>query len=227
MEEFIQQLIENAPYLGVVGVILISGLGVPIPEDIPLLVGGYLCGTGQANIYIMLPLSFAALLGADMMLYFLGRRYGQQITAWPLFRRFLDPAHLQRAEQVFHKHGGKALFVVRFLPGIRAATFFTAGTFRIPVWKMLVFDGGAALLSAPALVLVGYFGHDYIEAVRETAAGVQIAVTITMVVLVAGFIWFKVRRHRRQLAEMEDEMQTKATAERKGTGKTRVKPQNI
>jgi membrane protein DedA with SNARE-associated domain len=225
MEQFIEQLIEQAPYLGVVGVILLSGLGLPVPEDIPLLAGGYLCGIGEANIYIMLPASFTALMTADLMLYFLGRRYGQRITAWPLFRRFLDPAHLQRAEKVFHKHGGKALFIVRFMPGVRAATFFTAGTFRIPVWKMIVFDGGAALLSAPTLVLVGYFGHEYIEAVRETAAEVQIIVTITAVALAACFIWWKVRRHRRQVARMRAELE--AEGGKTAQSPAKVKPQNV
>lgn len=226
MEQFIEQIIENAPYLGVIGVILLSGMGFPIPEDIPLLIGGYLCGIGKANIWIMLPASFAALLGADLMLYFLGRRYGQRITSWPLFRRFLNPARLQRAEKVFHKHGGKALFIVRFLPGVRAATFFTAGMFRIPTWKMIVFDGGAALLSAPALVLAGYFFADQIESVRDTAAEVQITIMAVVIVAATIFIFFKIRHHRRQQAEMQAELDIQRNEQPDAKAKTRVKPQN-
>ena len=50
MDQIVEQLIVNLPYLGVVLVLLAGGFGMPIPEDLPLLAGGYLCGRGHASV---------------------------------------------------------------------------------------------------------------------------------------------------------------------------------
>lgn len=192
----LETLLTHAPYLGVAAVLLASGFGAPIPEDIPLILGGYFCHTGHASIYIMLPLTFIAVIGADVIIYYLGRRYGQQIPRLPIIRRFLTPERLVRAQASFHKHGGKTIFVGRFLPGLRAPIFFTAGTFRISAWRFIASDGLAALISVPLLVLAGYFFGEYLDVVKRSATQLQIAVLITMVILIAAFIWYQ-RRNRR------------------------------
>ena len=89
MDHLIEQIIVHLPYLGVVFVLMLGGFGAPIPEDLPLLLGGYLCGSGQADVTIMLPVTLVAVLGADLMVYFLGRRYGHHVPKLPLLRRYL------------------------------------------------------------------------------------------------------------------------------------------
>jgi membrane protein DedA with SNARE-associated domain len=183
-------------YVSVCGVLIVSGLGLPIPEDIPLLVGGMLCGRGYANIFVMLPLTFFAVIISDLMVFTIGRVYGHHVPRLPIVRRYLTPARLARAEQAFHHHGGKTLFIARFLPGARSAIFFTAGTFKIPAWKMLAFDGSAALLSVPTLVLVGYFGAAYFEQVVEFVERTQIGLGILAALVVVGFVFWRMRRRR-------------------------------
>ena len=51
--------------------------------------------------------------------------------------------------------------------------FIAAGIFRIPLWKMLVFDGGAALISVPLWVLAGYFFGEHIPQILEYARHVK------------------------------------------------------
>ncbi len=197
MEQFANELMTHLPYVGVIGLLLISGFGLPLPEDIPLLVGGYLCAQGYANIWVMVPLSFAAVLGADCILYWLGRRYGHHVPKLPLLRRYLNEAHLTRAEASFHNHGGKTLFIARFLPGLRAAVFFTAGVFKIPFWKMLAFDGSAAVISVPALVLVTYFFADHIDQIKHWSGEAQLLLAVGMVAVIGGVVAFNVLRRRK------------------------------
>lgn len=182
------QFIEHFTYLGVLLILLGSGFGLPLPEDLPLALSGALCARGYANIWIMLPLCFAAVFGADCMLYLLGRRYGHHVSRLPLLRRYLTPHRLARAEATFHKHGGKTLFVARFLPGVRTPVFFTAGVFRLPFWKLVVFDGGAALLSVPAMVIAGFLFATHIHEIlgwidRGKYALVGLIALIILVVL--------------------------------------------
>ena len=57
-----------------------------------------------------------------------------------------------------HHYGNRILFVSRFLPGLRAPIFITAGISRkVPYWKFLLMDGSAALISVPIWVYAGYY----------------------------------------------------------------------
>ncbi len=191
MESFLQQL----PHLGVVLVLLAGGMGVPIPEDVPLLVSGYLCHLGTAQIHILLPLAFGAVVGGDLIMFSLGRRYGDRLFKLRFLSRLITEARLEKASAMFVRYGGRALFVGRFLPGVRACVFFSAGALQVPAWKMLVYDGSAALISVPTLVLATYFGGNQIDRFRAMALDVQLTLLGVVGVLGFCFWWWK----RRQL----------------------------
>ena len=196
-----QAFIEHLPYLGVVIVLLLSGFGVPLPEDIPLLVGGWVCGLGHASLWIMIPVSFMSLLGADLIVFTLGRRYGHHISKLPLIRRYLTPKRMRRARAAFRGHRGKTIFTGRFMPGLRTPIFFTAGTFGVTYTEFIIFDGLAACLSAPLLVLVGYFVGQFVglELVLALAGDVKSLLLVLPVLIVGvGVIWWI--RRRRKLA---------------------------
>ncbi len=175
-----------------------GGFGLPLPEDIPLLALGYLCYRGVIPLSVMLPLGLLGVLLGDWAMYYMGRRFGIHITKVPPFQWFLTPKRLAAAHQAFHEHGGKTLFVARFLPGIRSAVFFSAGHFRLPFWKMLVFDGGAALISVPVIVLLAYFGGAQLEKVRHWTQQGQLMLMATLVAIIACFVLIKLLRQRRQ-----------------------------
>ena len=190
----------QAPYVVICGILLISGFGLPIPEDVPLLVGGYLCGRGYANPWIMFPAAFAAILGSDAIVFWMGRLYGHHVPRIPLLRRFLTEKRLARTERLLHDHGGKFLFFARFLPGLRTPAIFTAGTFKLPYWKLLLYDGSAAILSVPVFLTLGYVFYERIDQVAEAAKTGQWGVIAALVVGLAIFIGFKVWMSKREAA---------------------------
>jgi membrane protein DedA with SNARE-associated domain len=193
-----------AVYAGVLGILLASGLGLPLPEDIPLLVGGVLCHMGHAELWIMIPSCTIAVFAADVMLYVLGRRYGHHVNRLPLLSAYLTEPRLAAAEIAFHRHGGKTLFVGRFLPGVRTAVFFTAGVFKIPFWKMLVVDGLASLVSVPALILAGYYGAKKLQQVHDWLGIANVAILVTAALSVIGYVvWRRVRRRRQAQQEAQ------------------------
>ncbi|MCX5660499.1 MAG: DedA family protein [Planctomycetota bacterium] len=192
----------NVLVILVVTLLLLGGLGLPLPEDIPLLLAGYLCYKKLASLELMLPLTFAAVVGADSFIYLMGRRYGHLVSRVPLLKHHLSPDRLARAQARFHSHGGKTLFVARFLPGLRAPVFFTAGVFKIPFWKFLVFDGTAAVLSVPLWVLLAWHFGDEIDSVRHWASDAQAVILGTLVVVIAsGLVWhFFFSQHAKEKA---------------------------
>lgn len=192
-----EALIEHLPYVGVVVILLIAGLGLPLPEDVPLIAGGIMCGLGHANIYIMLPLCLVAVLGADVLIFTMGRLHGERIRRVPFIRKYLSDERLARVAEAYHDHVGKTLFTARFMPGLRTPLFFTAGSVGISYWKLLAFDGSATLISVPILVLAGYFGADYREVIEQFARNTQLAIAGVIVLIIAGYVGIKWLRKRR------------------------------
>lgn len=195
-----QSLIVHFSYFGVVAVLLASGFGLPLPEDLPLLLGGYLCANGTARLDIMLPLVLVAVLGADCMVYVLGRVYGPAIQRMPWLQRMVGAKRLLKARTAFCAHSGKTLLCARFLPGMRTPTYFAAGAFHVPFWKMLVFDGVAAVVSVPLLVLVGYYLADHFDRAIAWARTGQIGTALVVVLVAAAFLagrWLGRRRQAR------------------------------
>ena len=100
------------------------------------------------------------------------------------------------SERLLRRRGKIVVMVARFLPGMRPPTYFTVGHSRVPFWEFLVFDGLAALLSAPLWVAAGFwFGDDIQRAAREAARFGHLilgAVAVALAVLglsVAGLLW--------------------------------------
>ena len=197
VESLLLQSSDVTGYVLIALLLLSSGVGAPMPEDIPLLIGGWLCGLEQARLPLMLPLAWFFVIAGDCVLYCLGRRYGHHVPQLPGLRRILTPHRIERTERFFQQHGGKTLFFVRFLAIIRASTWFVAGAIRIPFWKFVAYDGAAALIFAPGLVLLGWkFGprsKEIGDYVRWTQLGLTVLVFLT-VMIVLGYHLF--RRYR-------------------------------
>jgi membrane protein DedA with SNARE-associated domain len=197
MELWLAQLAGKGPYVVIFGVLLATGFGLPLPEDLPLLLAGYLAGTGAANPWIMFPGCFICIVGSDVIVYAIGRKYGHHVPKLPLLRRFLTEKRLAKTEAMLHTHGGKFIFMARFLPGLRMASFFTAGTFKIAFWRFLLYDGSAALISVPAIMGLAYVFADEIDRVREWVHGGQIVAVVVVVLAIGAFIAAKLWWGRR------------------------------
>lgn len=167
--DWLEQVAPNAPYLVIFGILLATGFGLPLPEDIPLLLAGTLCGQAadagkmHPSMWIMLPGCMIAIVGSDVLLYYLGRWFGPTIHRHPILKRIVGNRNLARARVMFKRHDAKFVFFARFLPGVRAPAFFTAGTFKMPLRKFLRWDGAAALFSAPWVMLLGFLFHDKVN----------------------------------------------------------------
>jgi len=197
MEAWITHLALHGPYIVIVGLLLLSGFGLPLPEDIPLIVAGYLCAMKYANAWFMLPALFIAIIGADSIVYFLGHHYGHHVPRLPLIKRFLTPARLGKAERLLQCHGGKFIFVARFLPGLRAPAIFTAGTFKLTYWRFIFYDGSAALISVPTIFLLAFYFACHLDKVRKWIFDGQFVTGAVLIIIIISVIAFKLLYRQR------------------------------
>jgi membrane protein DedA with SNARE-associated domain len=182
---------------GIVFSVLVGcGLGVPLPEDVCLIIGGYLVYSGSANLPLMVATGFLGILTGDSIIYWAGRRMGNRVRSdhGRYLRRLMTPPRRAKVEALFSRHGDKIIMAARFMPGVRALTFLTAGSAGMPYARFICFDGLAALASAPAFVFLGFrFGKQF-QHVIETLKRFQFATAIVLALSVCT--WLAYRRWR-------------------------------
>lgn len=204
MEEFLTHF----TYIGIVGVLIAGSFGLPLPEDIPLLLGGYMAAQGVVELEILIPLCLGAVIVGDSILWFLGNRYHWALPRLPLIGRFMSPDRLNKARKALADHGGKFLFAARFMPGLRAVCFAAAGALHVPYWKLLLYDGLAALVSVPTLILVAWYFADHIEVIKEWSLAGQLTVVAAVALVIAAVVLFK--RMRRSRVRSADQVASSA-----------------
>jgi len=145
----IEQIIEHFTYVGIFLVLFGAGLGVPIPEELPIAAAAALASQGIVKWWIALPVCFVAVVAGDIVLYWIGHHWGERILEWRLVRRILPKSREAGLLESYRRHGVKIVFTARHIMGLRAAAFLTAGIAKVPFWKFVAVDGGAALIGVP------------------------------------------------------------------------------
>lgn len=140
-----------------------SGMGVPLPEDIILIAGAYSAYKGLANPLILVVVGLVGVLLGDSFIYYLGHKFGFKIINIPIFRRVFSEARITKASNIFKKRGVKFLFIARFLAGLRAPIFFSSATLGVKFKDFILYDGIAALISVPAIIYVTFYNGEYVE----------------------------------------------------------------
>jgi len=176
------------------GMLLFSGLGVPIPEDVPLIAAGVLASQGGMGVIQASIVCSFFVLCRDLAVFTLGYRFGDVLLDGRWGRRIVRPADLQRAEARLRERGTAVVFIGRFLPGLRAAVFFAAGKARIPPLKFLAVDALAALVSIPAFVLAGYLCAANIDVLVQVLREFRILLIIGALI---GLLVVLIRLRRR------------------------------
>ena len=114
-----EHLIGQLGYLGIILILILGGLGLPIPEEAPIILAAVLSKNGQLHWLLALASCLAGVLLGDLVVYFLGFFYGEKVLSLPLTRRLLTRQRETQIKGYFHRHGYKILVSGRFVPGFR------------------------------------------------------------------------------------------------------------
>ena len=109
----------NNGYIALFTVLVVCGLGVPIPEDISLVAGGIIAGLGHAELRTMIVVGLAGVLVGDSIMFLVGYRPGPHARRLRWVARVLTPRRYARVQAKFDRYGNRMLFFARFLPGLR------------------------------------------------------------------------------------------------------------
>jgi len=176
-------LIGESGYLIVFLGVLLESAGVPIPGETILIASGVLVqqgylNLGEAVVFGILGAVFGAQVG-----YWVGREGGRPLVLrWGRYAK-VTPERLMRMERFFERHGGKAVFLTRFITGLRIFGALVAGVSRMRRRTFLFYNTLAGAVWATAAVLVGYLLGGSLDLVERWAGRAALLPTLLLVLV--------------------------------------------
>ena len=196
----LNELVDRFNYLGPFVVLLLCGIGLPLPEEVTLIACGLLLYQGKvAFVPITLVCSAAILLG-DTLPYLLGRRYGKSALSNRWVAKVLHPERFAIVEGKFQRHGSWVVFMCRFLPGIRIPAYFTAGTLKMSYARFVLLDGLGVLISVPTSIYIAMLFGGQVEKLEEQMENFHLVLTFILVAVLGAVFFRMVVRRRSQQA---------------------------
>jgi membrane protein DedA with SNARE-associated domain len=176
-------------------------VGLVVPGETVMLLGGAVAGQGAIDIYLLIAIAwFAAWLG-DTTSFFLGRRLGRNFVLDHGPRVGISHERFEKVEDYFGRHGGKTIFIGRFISLVRAFAPFIAGSSGMRYRAFVPYSILGTGLWASAHILVGYFFSRSIETAGKYAAkGAFLLATLIVVVVGIVFLYRRLREEENRKA---------------------------
>jgi membrane protein DedA with SNARE-associated domain len=177
-------------------------VGLVVPGETVMLLGGAVAGQGAIDIYLLIAIAwFSAWLG-DTTSFFIGRRLGREFVLKNGPRFGIGHERFEKVEDYFARHGGKTIFIGRFISLVRAFAPFIAGSSGMRYRAFVPYSILGTGLWASAHILVGYFFSRSIESAAKYAGrgAFVLATTIVVIVVIVTVVRFlRVEENRRRV----------------------------
>ena len=185
-------LVAHFPYLGLFLLLILGGIGLPFPEDATLILCGVLISVDAIRPIEAVCVVYAGVLAADLLLYWVGRKYGPAIIKHRRFRKIVSPKTLAAIKKKFDRWGILVLLVGRHLVGLRSQILLVSGVMKMPPVKFLIADGISSLVTIGLMVGAGYMGGNSLQVIRKDITKLG---HLAVVLVVVGLILLLFFRH--------------------------------
>ncbi len=185
-------------YVGLFGLLVLGIVGLPVPDETLLTFAGYLVFKQTLTFPATLAAAFLGTTCGITLSYGIGRGVGPVAVQRFGYVLHLTPAHLDRVQAWYRRHGRYALVFGYFVPGIRHLVAFTAGSARLPWPLFVLFAYAGGLLWAATFIALGYgFGEEWARMSQVLHRGLLVLAGLAA----AGIVGIALRsRQRRQPA---------------------------
>lgn len=161
-----------------------------LPGDSLLFAAGTFAGIGALHLPTLMILLMAAAILGDTANYWIGHFIGERAYTGEI--RWIRKDYLDKTHEFFEKHGGKTIFLARFVPIVRTFAPFVAGVGRMSYGYFLTYNVVGGVVWASVFSLAGYFFGN-IPFVKENFSLAIIAIILVSVLPILHEAW-KARR---------------------------------
>jgi membrane protein DedA with SNARE-associated domain len=200
MAEVLNAILEHGSLLVVMLALIIAGFGVPVPEDIMLVAAGVLVARGECTFVEALIACTIGVFVGDTSIFLLARKYGHRLLEVRPFRWIFTEARKQRTLELFQRHGHVIVFMGRHMAGLRMPIFAMSGIYGVKLRTFWLYDGLGLLVSAPAVIGIGYYFAKNLSKIMELLQRVEIVIVLAVLAIGGGY-WLLKRRARLRAEE--------------------------
>ena len=156
LPEWLLDLFARYGYIVVFVGVMLENAGVPVPGETVLLAGAALASVGRLSLGVVIATAIVAAVIGDNIGFFIGRKGGRR-----LLERYGGPVglsedRLRRFDAFFARHGGKTVFIARFVTGLRVFGALLAGASGLPWRTFLIYNAAGAVVWSTAIAAAGY-----------------------------------------------------------------------
>ena len=198
LDKYLDKIIQQygaLTYLFLFGIIFMeTGFVVTpfLPGDSLLFAAGTFAAIGSLNPWLLFILMSVAAVAGDTVNYWIGNKIGDRAYKGEI--KFIKKEHIERTHAFFEKHGGKTIFLARFVPIVRTFAPFVAGASKMSYGYFFSYNVFGGLVWVGIFTFAGYF-FGGIPFVQENFELVIVAILIISV-LPIGYEWIKARQER-------------------------------
>ncbi len=199
---FATRIIQALSEWGVGLLTLIETVFPPIPSEVILPLAGFLSSQGDMNIVLVFVTATLGGYAGALLLYWLGRAYGEERTIKLLSKvPLMDREDFEKSTDWFKRHGRRSIFFGRLIPGVRSLISLPAGSTRMPIVTFSLFTlAGTAVWNALLIGLGAALGSQY--ELIDRYSSILDAVIIGLVAV--GIVLLVIRRVKRRRAERSE-----------------------
>ncbi len=183
---------ENVGYAALAGFVAIEAAGVPVPGETALIASAVLASQGHLSIELVIAVAAVAAIVGDNFGYMLGARFGRRLLERPGRTQERRLVALKQGEQLFERHGPKAVFIGRWIALLRIWAAWLAGMASMRWRSFLLWNALGGICWALFFGLLGYYGG---EAAAELVARLGVGIAIALGAAAVA-TWVVVHRRR-------------------------------
>ncbi len=192
-------------YAMVVGMMVASGFGLPIPEEVTIISVGLISymgahpelfpppypGAPVVHAWHAAIVTLFAVIFSDFLVYTLGRVFGRKIVSGPRFKKVFSDSLMNKVANFTEKYGIYAAGIFRFTPGFRFPGHIMLGMMHFSAIRFAIVDTFAAGLSVPTQIyLIGHFGEEILKTMHQFKVYIGIGLLILFAVFILRKLWF-------------------------------------
>lgn len=187
-------------YWAVLALVMIEDFGIPVPGETVLIAASVYAGAGRLNVVLVGVIAFAAAVTGDNIGFAIGHFGGRALVLrWGRYVRITEE-RLDKTEAFFNDHGAWIITFARFIEVLRQANGIVAGITGMRWLRFLAFNALGAALWVGTWVSLGYLAGGHIAMIYHYITQYSLYLLIAAVVLLAGYIAWRVLRRRQRRA---------------------------
>jgi membrane-associated protein len=192
---------ETVGYPVIFALIAIETMGIPVPGETALVTAGIVASRGRLEIEVVIALAACAAILGDNVGFAIGRKLGRRLLTAPGPLLHHRRRVIAVGEPFFDRHGPKAVFLGRWITGLRITAAWMAGVTKMPWPTFLFWNALGGIAWATSIGLIAYFvGHSAEKIIHLAGLGGAVAVVLGGVA-----VWLVLRTRRQRAEELVDE----------------------